>query len=236
MNLKFRRIEFLGRHLNMAEDRDVALGFTEIDFPLAALSQYFRNFRIIQAKQVHSDIILFSDQISGESSGDGIILKNPHHLALIKTADCVPLYFWENDSMTGGVLHVGWRGLLQGIEIRLLEILEPNRIDKQKMTFFIGPSIESKCYPVGPELYEQFKSHPFGRQIFQREKSDRFHLDLKKGLTLSLIHAGIDPANIVDSEICNFCEADRFPSFRRDAGPKKRIFNFLLFKQNPKRI
>jgi len=230
MSIKIHRRKFKGHILNAFENNSMIFGFTEKAFPLSELVEYFQKVPVVQLKQIHSDIILFSDQIKSGSSGDGIILNQRNCLALIKTADCIPLFFWEETTRTGGIIHVGWRGLYLRIETKLLQILRELGVNRENLVFYIGPSIEQKCYPVGSEIYESFSSHSFRDQVFQWKSQDEFNLDLKLALTQSLINSGIAPERILNSKICNFCESQRFPSFRRHASSGNRINNFMLFK------
>lgn len=230
MLMKIRRRKFKDRFLNTFENNRMIFGFTENAFPLSNLVDCFQKVPVVQLKQTHSDIIEFSDQINSGAFGDGIILNQRNCLALIKTADCIPLTFWEETSQRGGIIHVGWRGLYLGIETNLLQILGEIRVNKKKLLFYIGPSIEQKCYPVGSEIHEIFSNHFFRDQVFQWKSKGKYYLNLKRAITLSLINSGIAPERITDCKICNFCESQRFPSFRRDARSGERINNFLLFK------
>ena len=230
MFIKIQRRKFNGRYLNTFENSRMLFGFTEKTFSLPDLIAYFQKVPVVQLKQIHSDTILLSDQIKKGTPGDGIILKKRNCLVMIKTADCVPLTFWENTSQLGGIIHVGWRGLHQKIESKLLQVLDEIRVHKENLKFYIGPSIEQKCYPVGSEIYELFNNYSFRNQVFQRKTRGEFHLDLKNALTLSLISSGIKYDQIFNSNICNFCESERFPSYRRGDRSGKRIYNFLLFR------
>lgn len=230
MPFKVKRKELNNRFFNVFENNRLAFGFTERGFSLKDLGEYFNKLPVIQLKQIHSSIILYSDQIKPGASGDGIILNHRDHLGLIKTADCIPLSFWNENYQMGGIVHIGWRGLYQRIETGLLQILSNTQTKKENLWFHIGPAIEQNCYPVGPEIHELFNNHSFRDQVFSSNGEGQLYLDLKKALTLSLFDSGVAPQRIIDSRICNFCEQNRFPSFRRDGQSKKRIYNFLLLK------
>jgi len=161
-------------------------------------------------------------------------------MAVIETADCTPLFFWYHDSTNysiGGVVHIGWRGLLKGIEKKLLELLAAKfvNIDIRQLNVFLGPAIEKNCYEVGPDLYEMFSPKTYRDDIFspldiKRDREYKYLLDVKKGIRLSLRESGIPDQRIWESTLCTFCEKDRFPSYRRCPIPGKRIYNFLLLK------
>ena len=241
--MKWQRRKFNGNFIDIYETPMVILGFTEGDFSITDLSRLFSSYKLIELEQVHSDIIHISSQLEPGSEGDGIILDQKDTMAVIETADCTPLFFWYHDSTDcsiGGVIHIGWRGLLKGIEKKLLELLAANfeNIDIRRLNVFLGPSIEKKCYPVGPDLYEKFSAKTYRNDIFspldtKRDRKNKYLLDIKKGIRLSLEESGIPGERIRTSTLCTFCEKDRFPSYRRCPLPGKRIYNFLLLKGPP---
>lgn len=238
--MKLQRKKFNGNFFNVYETPQIIWGFTEIHFSFTDLSRLFSPYKLIELKQVHSDIIHVSSQIGPDNEGDGIILDQKDIMAVIKTADCTPLFFWYHDSAgcaIGGVIHIGWRGLLKGIEKKLLELLAEKfvNLDIRQLNVFLGPSIEKKCYQVGADLYEMFSLKTYRDDIFSppytnRDRGDKYLLDLKKGIRLSLKESGIPEQRIWESPLCTFCEKDRFPSYRRCPTPGKRIYNFLLLK------
>jgi YfiH family protein len=238
--LKLQRKKVNGNFINVYETPQIILGFTEIDFSFTDLSRLFGPCKLMELEQVHSDIIHISSQIEPGSEGDGIILDQTNTMAVIETADCTPLFFWYHDNTgcsIGGVIHIGWRGLLKGIEKKLLELLAVNfvSIDIRRLNVFLGPSIEKKCYEVGPDLYEMFSSKTYRNDIFspvdpKGPGENKYLLDVKKGIRLSLEESGIPGQQIWESGLCTFCEKDRFPSYRRCPVPGQRIYNFLLLK------
>jgi YfiH family protein len=238
--MKFQRKKYNGNFINVYETPWIILGFTEIHFSFTDLSRLFGSYKLIELKQVHSDIIHLSSQIEPGSKGDGIILDQKDTMAVIKTADCTPLFFWNHSSTEcsiGGVIHIGWRGLLKGIEKKLLEFLAAAfaNVDIRQLNVFLGPSIEKKCYEVGPDLYEMFSLKTYRDDIFSpiytnEDRKYKYMLDVKKGIRLSLKESGIPAQRIWESTLCTFCEKDRFPSYRRCPTQGKRIYNFLILK------
>jgi len=232
MKVETKREAFNGHFLNIYETSRVILGFTEIHFSLQDLSRLFNRNRAIELKQIHSNIIHFSSRVTPGTEGDGIILDQRGRLAVIKTADCTPLFFWDTGGSCGGVIHIGWRGLLKGIETELLKLLQEKSIELKDLNFYLGPGIEKKCYEVGPDLYEKFSSKQYRGDIFSRHegKKKKYLMDVKKGIRLSLRESGILDHQAAESTLCTFCEAGRFPSHRRNPGAGSRIYNFLLLK------
>lgn len=229
MTIKLKRIKVNRSFLNIYENRNLVLGFTERNFRMKQLIEYFAPYQIFQLKQIHSDIILAANRINAVSEGDGIVIGKKQ-MAVIKTADCIPLFFWSRSYSTGGILHIGWQGLLKGIEKKLTDYLNRESIAAEEMIFFLGAGIERDCYEVGGELYTKFNSKPYTGQIFSPTKAGKFFMDLKKGVKLSLMGEGIPAQNITDVSICTFCNPDRLPSYRRRKKTADRIYNFLILK------
>lgn len=227
---------FEGFSLQAHEDARLIFGFTHSHFAAATLQRFFQPLPLVFLKQVHSSRII---QASGRQSpsgrrkrqqleeADGILLTTPGTVAVIQTADCVPLFFYADDCSAGGVIHVGWRGLQAGIEEKLVARLGA---ESDQFNFYLGPGIEKKCYEVGEELPPLFRGKAYGERIFVPLASGKYSLDIKAGLAFSLQAAGIAAGRIRDSGLCTFCSHGRFPSYRRDGKTGKRIFNFLLLK------
>ena len=232
-----KRTPFKGHFLNIYETKGVILGFTECDFSPDLLTQRFHEYRLIDLKQVHSNIIHFSSRLEPGAEGDGIILDQPGIIAVIRTADCTPLFFWDTEGSIGGVIHIGWQGLLKGIENELLKRLEEKSIDINRLYFYMGPGIEKNCYEVGRDLYERFSCKHYREDIFSihETKKDKFRMDVKKGIRLSLKESGILDSRVSASPLCTYCEPGRFPSFRRDPASGGRIYNFLAFTPQSRR-
>jgi len=219
--------ELAGHGLALHQSAGLAFGFTETDFPAAGLKRLFPGQALLFLKQVHGDRIVAAADWRAGMEGDGLFLDRPGALAVIQTADCLPLFFFDDARGRGGVIHVGWRGLLLGIEERLVSRLGA---ELGSFTFFLGPAIEKKCYEVGGELPGLFANKNYARHIFSENGRGKYGMDLKAGLKLSLAALGVAAVRIQDSGLCTFCSGGRFPSYRRDGKTGKRIFNFLQLK------
>lgn len=225
--MKFKKIKYMGSTFHYSEMESIILGFTEIDSEIEDIGDYFRAEKIVQLEQVHGNRIYFSDKVQGYPEGDGLILNKKNIMVVIRTADCVPLFFRTTDGKEAGVIHVGWRGLQSKIGISLLKILKEKGTDTNDLFFFTGPSIEGKCYTVQQDVVEKFKDFSFSNNIFKKTPKG-YSMDVTKGIELCLVEQGIPKKNIIHSGICTFCHPD-FPSYRR-GDREKRIFNFIIMR------
>lgn len=218
---------FEGHTIQVYENDRILFGFTEMDFSAAALKRFFKPRPLLFLKQIHSAQIIKAIDWRVGVEGDGLLLDMPGSVAVIQTADCLPLFFFNNDFTVGGVIHIGWRGLWQGIEKKLLKLLPGN---PEKYVFYLGPAIEKECYQVGVELHRLFSAKPYAANIFFPSQNGKYLMDLKAGLIMALLNAGIVTTQIQDCGLCTFCLKNRFPSYRRDGKTGKRIFNFLSLR------
>ena len=104
---------------------------------------------------------------------DALWTAEPDTLLLVKTADCLPLFFYHPSGIVGGI-HAGRKGLDLGIVSRTFRdvceaIGDPERYDitlattKVRAPFWIyyGPSICVRCYQINKDidLRMDLKSH-----------------------------------------------------------------------------
>jgi len=236
--MTFKKIKYNGSTIHYSETANIILGFTETDSEVEDVGEHLGVERFVQLEQVHGNKIFFSDEVKGYPDGDGIILNEKKVLAVIRTADCVPLFFWSTKDQYAGVIHVGWRGLFSKIGINLIKMLKKKGLESPEpeenatwtndLLFFTGPSIEGKCYTVQQDVVDLFKDFSFSEKIFEKTP-EGYSMDVTKGIELCLIENGIPAKNITHSGICTFCDSS-FPSYRR-GDREKRIFNFIMRKQ-----
>ncbi len=216
-----------GHGLAVHEDERRVFGYTETGFPASGLKRLFPSHQLLFLKQVHSERIVMPAEWRPGIEADGLLLDRPGVVAVIQTADCLPLFFFDDKGRRGGVIHVGWRGLLQGIEQNLAMLLGR---EIGSCSFFLGPSIEKKCYEVGEELRDLFAKKAYANEIFCYKRPGKYSLDLKVGLKSSLSVLGVAPERIQDCGLCTYCSGGRFPSYRRDGKTGGRIFNFVALR------
>ena len=142
---------------------------------------------------------------------DGFWSDEPGQGMLLLTADCVPVAIARaiGDRPALAVLHVGWRGLLEGIVENGARAL-----GEGPLAAAIGPGIGPCCYEVGPDVSEPFVER-FGDEVLGDGK-----LDLWRATELALNEAGVE--DVERTDLCTFCHPELFFSHRRDRGTTGR--------------
>ncbi|WP_025475205.1 polyphenol oxidase family protein, partial [Yersinia pestis] len=118
----------------------------------------------------------------------------------VLTADCLPIIFSQRHGKGVAVVHAGWRGLLEGIVLQMVERISRDD-NPTNWVAAIGPAARSCCYEVNEELVERFMNElPLAKHII----SPRFrHLNLAAIAEHQLRNAGIQQIDRVGS--CTIC-------------------------------
>jgi polyphenol oxidase len=137
---------------------------------------------------------------------DGLWTEARGQAMALVTADCFPVAVARaNGEPALCVLHVGWRGLLEGIAESGVEALGPGPLQA-----IVGPGIGPCCYEVGEEVAEPFRRR-FGESVLVDG-----NLDLAAAAEQALREAGV--GTIERTGHCTACEPELFFSHRRDRG------------------
>jgi YfiH family protein len=138
---------------------------------------------------------------------DGLWSDRPGQAMALVTADCFPVAIARADGGKPGlcVLHVGWRGLLEGIVAS-----GTGALGDGPLTAAVGPGIGACCYEVGEEVAGPFRER-FGDGVVVDGR-----LDLGGATERALREAGV--SSVERSSHCTACEPELFFSHRRDRG------------------
>ena len=138
---------------------------------------------------------------------DGWWSDEPGQGMMLVTADCLPVAIARANGARPAlaVLHVGWRGLLEGIVENGVAA-----VDDGRLAAAVGPGIGPCCYEVGPEVTEPYTAR-FGPEVVEGRK-----LDLWRAAELALNEAGV--TEVERTDLCTSCRPELFFSHRRDRG------------------
>ncbi|MFM1881131.1 MAG: peptidoglycan editing factor PgeF [Pseudomonadota bacterium] len=160
---------------------------------------------------------------------DASLTRRSHLACAILVADCLPVLAAREDGGLVGAAHAGWRGLSNGVVLRLLDAMRENDPGAAALGLrvWLGPCIGPSAFEVGPEVEAAFVQSPAflgveATAFFRpsRGKGDRRLADLS-GLARAQCLAwsnrtGIPLTGIMQDGRCTVTEPDRFYSYRRD--------------------
>lgn len=153
--------------------------------------------------------------------GDGLITKDKDVTLIARSADCVPVFFYDAKNEVIGVAHAGWKGTSKKVVQRVIESMK-NEYNSYSQDIFvvIGPSICGQCYDISTTTDN--RKEEFNR-LFKKEndvvlshQDGSISLDLKRANKLLALETGVLEEQIEVSSICTF-EDERYASYRRNA-------------------
>ncbi|MBF0489763.1 MAG: peptidoglycan editing factor PgeF [Candidatus Omnitrophica bacterium] len=176
-------------------------------------------------KQVHGDDVLVAKDSPRSASGcpdaDAYVTCQSNLPLAIRTADCVPILFFDPVKHAIGVAHAGWKGTHKEIALKTIERMKNVFGSKpEDIQVVLGPSIQPCCYQVGEEFRQYFPNEII-------ERAGKLYVDITKSNYKQLLKAGIKKENIKNTGICTCCNPKYF-SFRRDAEKSGRMISLMV--------
>jgi YfiH family protein len=158
--------------------------------------------------QVHGSRIVIIESVTEEApTADALVTGIAGVTLAVMVADCIPLLLTSSEAVAA--VHVGRRGLLNGVAFRTVELMR--EMGAREIRAVLGPAICGRCYEVSQDVHDEVVArHPLASA---QTPAGTPALDLPKALKASLAADGI--SNICDVQICTVESADHF-SYRRD--------------------
>ncbi|MDH3633472.1 MAG: peptidoglycan editing factor PgeF [Gammaproteobacteria bacterium] len=148
----------------------------------------------------------------GSRDADAAITRQPGTVAVVMTADCLPILVCNRDGTEVAAIHAGWRGLRAGvIQATLASMASVN----EQLLAWIGPGISQDNFEVGEEVRTAFvDSIARAEGFFHANRAGHWLCDLA-GLAESVLLAqGV--SEVCRDPGCTYRDADRFFSYRRN--------------------
>jgi len=186
------------------------------------VKRQFGGAGLICSEQVHKTNVSYVDirtKVPVPGS-DGLITKDRDVVLGVFTADCIPVFLYDEVSGLAGLLHAGWRGISKNFIISAVDFIQKNSpIYVSSLKVVIGPGLCVRHFEVSAELAHVFP------EIFVKKKKDKSFVDLKKIIKKQFVDSGVKQGNIYDTGLCSFEEKNIF-SLRREQ-TKKRNCAFI---------
>lgn len=211
----------LSRHSgNMRELANQSMALQELNIDPA---------RLLHFHQVHSDTILTisSAQEAQEHvsrpipDADGwVFAPFPRGWgAAIVTADCVPLFVWDNKGAYAALAHCGWRGVVQGLPQKTVQTLLAQH-SQLHLNAWLGPHIQACCFEVQKDVAAQFSPDCL------IHKNGKIFVDLNAEIKRQLTQSGMREEDIHAPYYCTCGDKSNFFSWRRDH-EKNLLLSFI---------
>ncbi|MCB0347316.1 MAG: polyphenol oxidase family protein [Bdellovibrionales bacterium] len=187
------------------------------------LKQEYPSVQFCTLNQYHSDICV-SAKTGAEQRADAHFTFDRNLGLAIKTADCVPLFFYcpTTDTILG--IHAGWRGLQQEIIKKSLDTAYKYS-NKSKIQVWIGPFIHTLNYEFKESELRLLKD--VSPKTYYIENQGKTYLDLKAIVSHQLKTCGLSEANCHYLDIDTFSSLDHY-SYREGKEQDQRLYHFIV--------
>lgn len=183
---------------------------------LGALGIDYRD--IVCAKQTHSDHIrLVKEEDKGKGALDqgtafedtDALVTNIREMPLcIFTADCLPVFLFDPQGLSVGIVHAGWEGTKKGISAKTVTFMRENLNTRPEgLLAGFGPAIRGCC-----------------------KTEDLLNLDIADMNRQQLLESAVLPENIFDSNICTSCCNQDYFSFRLEKEASGRMICVMMLR------
>jgi len=144
---------------------------------------------------------------------DAAITREPGKVAVVMTADCLPILVCNRAGSEVAAIHAGWRGLQTGvIEATIAALHSP----AEQLLAWIGPGISQPSFEVGDEVYDAFIDRVANaRSCFSANRPGHWLCDLA-GLAESVLRT-MGLTEVARAPFCSHADAALFYSYRREA-------------------
>lgn len=176
---------------------------------------------------------------------DAVMTNIPGMCIGVSTADCIPVLLYDEEHHAAAAIHAGWRGTLARIVHKTVqEMRMAYQTDPTKLKAVIGPGISLDNFEVGDEVYAAFEQAAFDMSTIAEKRIKRnpnaddpakaferkWHINLPLANIQMLTHNGVDEANIINTGICTFDNADNYFSARRLGIESGRIYTGIIIR------
>jgi len=142
--------------------------------------------------------------LSDPLTADGSFTRASGFVLGVLVADCLPVLLVSRAGSEVAALHVGWKGLTNGIIERGIA-----KFRSRSIVAWIGPHIGQCHYEVGADLKNRFPQ----KYLVPGRDSEHWMLDLAGVATEQLESHGV--VDIIRHSKCTFCHPENYYSFRR---------------------
>ncbi|PIS09152.1 peptidoglycan editing factor PgeF [Candidatus Beckwithbacteria bacterium CG10_big_fil_rev_8_21_14_0_10_34_10] len=180
--------------------------------------------QIIEMDQVHGSqvkiIKTVKSIIKPIASTDGLVTNKRNVFLMVKTADCLPVFFYDPKNKVIAMVHLGWRGAIEKIFLETLFLMATEFNSNLKdIIVALGPGIKACCFRHRSLVQSKL---PEWKDFIKKERNGLVSLDLSSFLVSKLQSLGIKRDNIEVNEICTCCSKNYFSHFRELKNKEKK--------------
>ena len=200
----------------------------EIPYTKLVILEQIHSINIHTTNPLHVGVVEPLDEC------DGVVTAEKGVVLTIRTADCVPIMYYDPVAGVIGASHQGWRGTAKNMVKHMIAQMVAQGAHPENILIAIGPAIGMCCYTVDSDRYVLFmeEMERFEKLIF-KPHGDEFHLNLLRLNYELALENGISPTHIDWAPTCTSCDSKRFFSYRRHkktGEPFAEMMGYIVMK------
>ncbi len=150
--------------------------------------------KLILINQTHSSKVvqINKNNLSKIIKADGALTSLNNIVLGILTADCAPIFIYDDKNKFVCSLHSGWRGTLNNISANALKLFNKNNIKNNNLIAIIGPCLGSRSYEVDKKFEKKFihKDVRYSK-FFKYKNNDKSFFNLRGIINYQLEELGV---------------------------------------------
>lgn len=163
-------------------------------------------------EQVQGDNVVVVEKATSPCRADAAITFETGRVCVVMVADCLPVFFCDQDATRVGVAHAGWRGIAAGVLEKTIVALD---CAPEQLKAYLGPAIGPQAYQVGDQVRDAFLHLGDDYALaFLPDNTGAWMADLYQLARLKLQGAGIE--EIYGGVHCTYHDDKHFFSYRRN--------------------
>jgi len=195
-----------------------------------------QNKKLKIISQIHSKKVVLINKINFDKkfAADGMITQDHNINIAVLTADCCPIFIFDDDSSFISCLHSGWKGCYFNIIENALKKIRKIQPNAKKINAIIGPCLNKNNFEVNADFKKKFlkKQLSYKKFFIKKNDKDKYLFDMRGMVKFQLKEKNI--LKIEDIDLDTYSNKDLFYSHRRSTHknnlPTGRMINIIGFK------
>mgnify|MGYP006089684533 CR=1 FL=1 len=185
--------------------------------------------------QIHSNkvILINKNNYSNKFKADGMITQDKNICIAVLTADCCPIFLFDDENTFISCLHAGWKGTYYNIIKNALDQIIKIQPKLDKINAIVGPCLNVNNFEISKDFKENFIkiNSKYENYFAKNYKDNKIFFDMRNLIKLQLIENKI--FNIENIDLDTYDNEDLFFSHRRSTHlnqlPTGRMVNIIGF-------
>ena len=181
---------------------------------------------LVFPQQIHSDTIRIVNDPGVIPETDALITGKKGLALTIQTADCFPVFIYEQKKNVCAIVHAGWRGTAKKIVLKTIKIIKVKFGGNPGDMFIgIGAGIQQKNYQV-----DDITANNFHRIFLLPDGDSHYKLDIQGAILQQIRECGVPDNQVEADPTCTFEAEELYYSYRRDGRNSGRMMGIIILQ------